>query len=162
MQESPGHPLEKYVPWVVDAADLQDVQGPTTRQLGWAAEPTSHVCSSGSNTNPNASTNLWIFQQQGCDAFAKIPSSWLPALKVVSVWITPSSSSWNQLFSQRNIQIFSCPRGIALTEKIMRKPPLNEAYGLVCESLICISAALFNTQQIHILFDRVDIFIKYL
>lgn len=34
--------------------------------------------------------------------------------------------------------------------------------GLGCESLMCISAAPFNTQQIHILFDRVVIFMKYL
>lgn len=50
----------------------------------------------------------------------------------------------------------------AINCKIMRKILLNEACGLVCESLICISAALFNAQQIHILFDRVDIFMKYL
>lgn len=34
--------------------------------------------------------------------------------------------------------------------------------GLGSESLMCISSAPFNIQQVRILFDRVDIFMKYL
>lgn len=44
----------------------------------------------------------------------------------------------------------------------MRKALLNEAGGLAGESLISISAAQSNAQQIHILFDRVDASMKYL